>query len=146
MTISILLVDDNAIFREGVRTFLEAQEDFKVVGEAGSGVAALQLAAQLAPDVVLLDWQMPGLSGMAVLNLLAKVSSGTRIIILSMHAEDDYVVSARQHGAAGYVLKDDIVDHLPKALRAVKEGEQYFHISALSLNDIIKLPGGSLCS
>ncbi len=132
MTISILLVDDNAIFREGVRTFLEAQQDFQVVGEAGSGAAALQLIAQLAPDVVLLDWQMPGLSGMAVLSLLVKGDSGTRIIILSMHAEEDYVNSAIQHGAAGYVLKDEIVNHLPKAIHAVKDGGQYFSFSALS--------------
>lgn len=125
MSVSILLVDDNKMFREGVQAFLKEQDGLLVVGETGSGADALLLVNQLAPDVVLLDWQMPGMSGLVVLCKLIERKTRSRVIILSMHSDEVYVTSAMLNGAHGYVLKDDIVNHLPKAVRTVANGGQY---------------------
>ena len=125
MPVSLLLVDDNAVFREGLRGFLESQPEFEVIADTGNGSQALLLAIDLLPDVVLLDWHMPGVSGLAVLCWLAQHQKNTRIIILSMHSDEAYIDIAIQNGARGYVLKDDIVDHLPGAIRAVMANQKY---------------------
>jgi two-component system response regulator NreC len=126
MIISLLLVDDHTVFREGVRALLETTNGFHVVAEADNGNEALILAERLRPDVVVLDWVMPGLSGREVLQRLKKQQPEAHVIILSMHADEAYVSSAVQSGASGYILKEDIVGHLAQAVRAAAAGQRYF--------------------
>src|SRR5512141_708927 len=101
----IVLADDHAILRTGLRLLLEAQPDMKVVGEAGDGREALALAAQLQPDLILLDLSMPGLGGLEALPILRKAAPAARILILTMHDDESYLRQALRGGAAGYVLK-----------------------------------------
>jgi DNA-binding NarL/FixJ family response regulator len=126
MTISVLLADGHAIFREGVRTLLETNADFKIIGEAGNGKEVLALAEHLHPDVVVLDYVMPGLNGMDVTWQLHTKQPQTHVVILSMHADKAYILKAIDNGARGYVAKEDIVDHLIKAVRAAAAGRPYF--------------------
>jgi len=122
MPISILLVDDHAIFRKGIRLLLETRADFHVLGEASSGVEALAMAAELRPDVMILDWVMPGLNG---LDVLRQAQPGVRVVVLSMHSDEAYVASALQNGACAYVLKDNIVNQLIKAVQSAAAGSTY---------------------
>ena len=126
MTLSILLVDDHIIFREGVRTFLEATTDFQIAGEAGNGQLALALARRLRPDVVVLDYMMPGMSGLAVVRSLHKHLPETRVVMLSLHDEEFYVLNCIMNGASGYILKEDVSAHLALAITAAASGCFYF--------------------
>jgi DNA-binding NarL/FixJ family response regulator len=126
MNASVLLVDDNEIFQESVRTYIGIYPEIIVAGAANNGNDALALAANLHPDVVLLDWLMPGLSGLGVLCRLIDSYPDIKVIILSMHTDEAYVESAVRHGAMGYIIKEDIASHLVRAIRAVCEGEKYF--------------------
>jgi DNA-binding NarL/FixJ family response regulator len=134
MSVSILLVDDNEMFRKGVRSFLKEQVGLQVIGEAGSGADALVLVEQFAPDVILLDWQMPGMSGLVVLCKLMEMKILSRVIILSMHSDEVYVNHAFLNGAYGYVLKDHIVNHLPKAIHSVVQGGHYISFPVQNIN------------
>lgn len=120
--ISVLLVDDHTIVRQGLRPLLEAAGDIEVVGEASSGEEALQQVALLHPTVTILDLLMPGMNGLEV---AARVASHTRVLILSMHSSDAYVVEALRAGALGYVVKDASAEELITAIRAVSQGEHY---------------------
>jgi two-component system, NarL family, response regulator NreC len=126
MTISILLVDDNAVFRKAVLSFLNSAGDFQVIGEAGDGLEALELAENLRPDVIVMDWAMPRLGGMETTFQLMKAFPQAHIIVLSMHSDHIHVQSAVQAGACGYVLKEDTVEHLAKAIHAAAAGLLYF--------------------
>ncbi len=125
----ILLADDHAILRTGLRLLLEAQPDMTVVGEAGDGREALALAAQLQPDLILLDLSMPGLGGLDALPILRKVVSAARILILTMHDDESYLRQALRGGASGYVLKKAVDHELLSAVHAVMRGEVYVHPS-----------------
>ncbi len=125
MAISILLVDDHAVFRDGVRMLLQSISDFSIVGEAGNGMDALSLIQDRRPDVVVLDWVMPGLSGLEVLQQMKKKGLDTHVIIVSMYTDETYVTSAFKHNAYGYVAKDDIAAHLANAIRSVAAGNRY---------------------
>jgi DNA-binding NarL/FixJ family response regulator len=120
--ISVLLVDDHTIVRQGLRPLLEAAGDIEVVGEASSGEEALQQVALLHPTVTILDLLMPGMNGLEV---AARVASHTHVLILSMHSSDAYVVAALRAGALGYVVKDASAQELITAIRAVSQGEYY---------------------
>lgn len=120
--ISVLLVDDHTIVRQGLRPLLEAAGDIEVVGEASSGEEALQQVALLHPTVTILDLLMPGMNGLEV---AARVASHTRVLILSMHSSDAYVVEALRAGALGYVVKDASAQELITAIRTVSRGEHY---------------------
>src|SRR5438874_1587632 len=102
---TIVLVEDHRILREGLRVLLEAQPDLSVVGEADDGVGVADMVERLTPDVLIMDLMLPGLSGMEVTRQVHQRTPGTRIIILSMHADDSYVLQALGNGALGYVLK-----------------------------------------
>jgi two-component system response regulator NreC len=121
----LLLADDHAVLRSGLRLLLEAQPDLKVVGEAGDGREAIGLAQSLQPDVILLDLTMPGLGGMAALPLLRKAAPASRILILTMHDDEGYLRQALHNGASGYVLKKAADGELLSAVRAVSRGEIY---------------------
>ncbi len=127
--IRIVLADDHAILRTGLRLLLEAQPDIKVVGEAGDGREALALAAQVQPDLVLLDLSMPGLGGLEALPILRKVAPAARILILTMHDDESYLRQALRGGASGYVLKKAVDHELLSAVQAVMRGEVYVHPS-----------------
>jgi DNA-binding NarL/FixJ family response regulator len=121
--IRVLLVDDHALVRQGVRQFLEDADDIMVVGEGADGEQALRLAEQLQPDVVLLDIQMPGMSGIEALRRLKARQPETRVLILTAYDEDPYVFASLRAGANGYVLKTADVEELLRAVRAVYRGE-----------------------
>lgn len=125
----ILLADDHAVLRAGLKLLLDSQPDLQVVGEAGDGSQALALAEQLQPDMVLLDLGMPGLGGLQALPLVRKAAPQARILVLTMHDDESYLRQALQRGAAGYVLKKAADTELLLAIRAVMRGEVYIHSS-----------------
>jgi DNA-binding NarL/FixJ family response regulator len=124
--IRVLVVDDHAVVREGLRSVLVAQPGFEVVGDAGDAAEALALAEREEPDVVLLDVTMPGESGLAAAARLRDRLPATRILILSMHDRAEYVLEAMRAGASGYLLKDASPATLRDAVRAVHRGDAYF--------------------
>jgi two-component system, NarL family, nitrate/nitrite response regulator NarL len=124
--IRVLVADDHMIVRTGIRHVLEGQAEFEVVGEAASGEEALELTPQLKPDVVLLDISMPGPSGLQVTERLRAISPGTRVLILSMYDNAEYVLQSVRAGAHGYLLKDTAATELRDAVRTVCRGESYF--------------------
>jgi NarL family two-component system response regulator LiaR len=121
--IRILLVDDHAVVREGLRAFLELQEDFEIVGEAGDGEAGVREAERLRPDVILMDLVMPGLDGVRAMRALRETLPEARVIVLTSFTEDDRLLPAIQAGAAGYLLKDAQPAELARAVRAAHAGE-----------------------
>jgi DNA-binding NarL/FixJ family response regulator len=126
MTISVLLVDDHTLFRESVRALLTATTDFNVVGEAGDGIDALVIVEHLYPDVVVLDYMMPGMNGVDIMWWLHKQRPETHVVLLSMHNDDAYVAAAIKNGASAYILKEDVVKHLAQAVAAAAAGQRYF--------------------
>lgn len=125
--IRILLADDHAVLRSGLRLLINSQPDMTVVGEAGSGSEAAAQAAALQPDVLLLDLNMPGMDGLAALPQLRKDAPNSRILILTMYDDVSYLQEALNAGAAGYVLKKAVDSELLTAIRAVMRGETYVH-------------------
>ena len=125
--ITILIVDDHAVVRRGVRAFLEAQQDFAVVGEAGSGGEAVLLAADLAPDVVLMDLVMPGMDGVQATRLVKQKSPGSQVIVLTSYHEDEHIFPAIRAGALSYLLKDIGLPDLADAIRKAARGEVVMH-------------------
>ncbi len=123
--VRVLLADDHTLVRAGLRKLLEAMPEVEVVGEASDGLALLALAAQLQPTMVLMDIAMPGLNGLETTARLARQSPAIRVLILSMHQNEEYVRQALRHGAAGYLLKDAAPMELDLAIRAVLRGETY---------------------
>jgi DNA-binding NarL/FixJ family response regulator len=125
--IRVLIADDHAVVRQGLRTFLELQEDIEVVGEAADGEAALRAAAELEPDVVLMDLVMPRLDGVAAIEGLRARGSTARVIVLTSFLDEDKVLPAVRAGAAGYLLKDVAPAELVGAIRTVDRGEALLH-------------------
>lgn len=124
--IRVLVVDDHAVVREGIRSVLERQPGFEVVGEAADGAAALKLAASTNPDVVVLDVSMPGGSGLRTAADLRTQVPEARVLILSMYDNAEYVLEAVRAGASGYLLKDSAATDLRQAVTKVHAGESYF--------------------
>jgi len=125
----ILLADDHAVLRSGLRLLLTSQNEFDVVGGASSGTEALTLAESLQPDLILLDLSMPALGGLDALPTLRKLVPSARILILTMHDDPQYLRQALKQGASGYVLKKAADSELLSAMRAVLRGEVYVHPS-----------------
>jgi len=121
----ILLVDDHALVRAGIRALLESLPRLEVVGETGDGLEAVRLARDLAPDAILLDITMPGLNGLEVASRVARSGVGSRVLVLSMHASPEYAARAFAAGAAGYLIKDSAFDELAMALEAIGAGRRY---------------------
>ncbi len=122
----VLIADDHTVVRQGIRGVLEEVEGLEVVAEAGDGDEALALVKELEPDVVVLDVNMPGKTGLEVAKALRDDGASVRILILSMHDDPEYVLQAVRVGADGYVLKDVSPAELRDAVRAVHEGREYF--------------------
>jgi two-component system, NarL family, response regulator NreC len=123
--IRILLVDDHAVVRQGFRMILGAQADMEIAGEAANGREAVELAASLHPDIVVMDVAMPELNGIEATRRITAEDSHIRVIALSMHKDSVYVREILRAGARGYLLKDSGADDLVKAVRAVAAGEGY---------------------
>ena len=122
---TILLADDHPVVLSGIRTTLERDPDFKIIGETTDGLEAVRLTQQLQPDVLVTDMMMPGLTGLEVARQVREQVPQTRILLLSMHANESYVLEALKHGATGYILKDSPAEELIKAVRQVATGKRY---------------------
>jgi DNA-binding NarL/FixJ family response regulator len=144
MPVRVLLADDHTLVRAGIRGLLQGLQGVEVVGEAGEGQEALRLAQTLRPDVVLMDIGMPGLNGLEVAGRLATLDGSIRVIILSMHTSEEYVLRALRAGCAGYLLKDSAVAELEVAMRAVARGETYLSpaVSKRVVDDYVSRTGG----
>ena len=142
--IRVLLVDDQALFREGLRTLLSVRPDIEVVGEAADGAEALRLAATLKPDVVLMDVRMPVLDGVAATRRLRLIRPETRVIMLTTFDDDEYVFDGLRAGAAGYLLKDVPSAKLVEAIRATAQGESFLQpsVAAKVVAEFARLPAG----
>lgn len=126
----IMIVDDHAIVRSGLRAIIRVTPDMQLAGEAENGRAAIDLAARLAPDVVLMDLIMPELDGVAAIAAIKRAQPAVRIVALTTFAEADLVLGAVQAGADGYLLKDADVQELTRAIRTVHGGQPYLHPAA----------------
>ena len=141
--IGVLVVDDHAVVREGLRTFLELQDGIAVVGEAADGEEAVRQAEALRPDVVLMDLVMPRLDGVGAMRELRRRLPATRVIVLTSFAEDERLLPAIQAGAAGYLLKNVAPTELARAVRAAHAGEALLDpVIAARLVDAIAQPPG----
>jgi two-component system, NarL family, response regulator NreC len=123
--IRVVLIDDHALVRQGFRRILEDDPDITVVGEAGNGLDAVTLVKKTDPDVVVMDMSMPEMNGLHATMELLKQRPGTKVLILSMYSEEQYVRNALDAGAKGYILKNAIENDLTRAVRAVAAGERY---------------------
>jgi DNA-binding NarL/FixJ family response regulator len=126
MTVKILIVDDHAVVRDGLRMILEAKRDLSVVGTAANGRDAVAKAEALRPDVVLMDIAMRDLNGIEATRLICRAAPSVRVIILSMYHTGEHVYRALEAGARGYVLKESAGDEVVKAVRSVMQGRSYF--------------------
>ena len=124
-SIRVVLVDDHALVRQGFRRILEDDPELQVVGEASNGLDAIGLVKKTDPDVVVMDMAMPEMSGLHATMELMKQRPGTKVLILSMYSEEQYVRNALDAGAKGYILKNAIENDLTRAEKAVASGEQY---------------------
>ena len=123
--IRVLLVDDHALVRAGIRSLLEKMPEVEVVGEASNGREALQLIGSELPNLVLMDIAMAGLGGLETLPRVVKKFPGVRVIVLSAHANEEYVIRALRYGASGYMLKDAATVELQLAINSVAQGKTY---------------------
>lgn len=129
--IRLMLVDDHAIVRDGIRLLLEQVEDFQITEEATNGEEALEKLKKSdveanRPDVVLMDISLPGMSGIQTAQVIARQHKQVRVLMLSMHNNEDYILRSVEAGAAGYILKDTSSDEMVKAIRTVAAGEKYY--------------------
>lgn len=131
MTVKILLVDDQSLFREGLRTLLSVQPDFDVVGEASNGEEALRMATRLQPNIVLMDLRMPVMDGVTATQRLRESLPQCRVIVLTTFDDDEYVFDGLRAGAVGYLLKDVSSEKLFEAIRAADRGE-YFLLPSIT--------------
>ena len=122
----ILIVEDHPLFRNGLRTLISGVEDFEVAGEASDGEQAVTLALDLLPDVVLMDLQLPGQSGIEAIRAIVAASPTTRILVVTLFQDDDSVFAALRAGARGYILKDADEAEMIRAIRAIAAGESLF--------------------
>jgi len=139
--IRILVADDHGIIRTGLKLLLERDQDMQVAGEAADGREAVRLAAELRPDIVVIDIGMPLLNGIDATAQILRENPQIGVIILSMHADESYIMRALNAGAKGYLLKDSADDDLLKAVRTVAEGKPFFSpvIAHTLLEDYVKL-------
>lgn len=133
MLVNVVIIDDHAIVRQGIKQLLELDESIKVVGEAGDGVIGLETIKQVEPDIILLDINMPNMNGLEVLRKLKEKRIHSKVLILTIHNEVEYLLKAVDIGADGYVLKDSELSILKKAIFTVNDGERYIQPSLTPL-------------
>ena len=143
--IKVLVADDHTVVREGLRHVLEGEPGFTILAEASTAADAVRLTETEKPDVVLLDITMPGESGLQAAARIRKLAPSTRILILSMHDNPEYVLESVRAGAHGYLLKDSAATELRQAIRTVRQGEEYFSApSAHRLRAAVRGQAGEL--
>ncbi len=137
---TILLAEDHHVVRQAFKVLLEEDPGWLVVGEAANGLDAVALAEQLQPDILLVDLMMPGINGLEVTRQVSRLSPETRVIVLSMHSDEAYVLEALRNGAVGYVLKSSPAMELMQAMRDVRKGRRYLSppLSERALDDYVK--------
>ena len=133
MIVRILLADDHKIIVDGLRSLLERSNDLKVVGQASDGLSAVRLAADLSPDLVIMDISLPGLNGIDATRRILEVNPRVKVIALSMHKDGRYIAEALKSGAAGYLLKESAFDELTAAIRSVMKGTCFLSASIADL-------------
>jgi len=131
--VRILLADDHAVLRAGLRALLESAADFEVVGEAGTGEEAVERARELRPDVVVMDLSMPGIGGLEATRRIAALGQGTRVLVLTVHAEEEYLLPVLEAGGSGYVMKTSADVDLIRAIRTVARDEVFLYPKATKL-------------
>jgi DNA-binding NarL/FixJ family response regulator len=138
--IRIILADDHAVMRSGLRLLLEQQKDFEIVGEASDGREAVKLAETLKPDIAVLDITMPNLNGIEAARQITAKQLGVSIVVLSMHADESFVLRALKAGARGYLLKESPEADFINAIRMVSEGKSFFSptVSRMLVEDYVR--------
>ena len=138
--IRLLLADDHPVVRKGILACLAQNRELEVIGEAGDGNEALAKARKLTPDLVLMDIDMPGMDGLAVTEVLRKELPQTRVLILSMHGNTEYIMRILESGARGYVLKEASPEELVRAIQTVNAGETFFSpaVARAALNQYVQ--------
>ena len=141
--IKLMIVDDHPIVRRGIGMCLARQPHMEIVGEAGDGREAIRLARELQPDIMLMDIDMPEVSGLVVADLLRRELPKIKVLILSMHTNKEYVLRIIQCGARGFVLKEAPTDELVRAIECVSAGEAYFssEVARVALNQFVRGSG-----
>ncbi len=134
--IRVLIADDHSLMRKGLKQILELEKDIEVVGQAADGRQAIEMATSLKPDVVLMDINMPILSGIQAIRMLKDNNTSARIIVLTIHEDKEYLLETIRMGAAGYILKDAEAEHLIEAIRMVCKGKTYIQPNLTT--DLIK--------
>ncbi len=139
-SIRILLADDHKLMRAGLRLVIDQQPDLSVVGEADDGRQAVELSSSLKPDVVVMDIGMPNLNGIEAARKITEIRADTRVVMLSMHSDEGYVLRALKAGARAYLLKDSATADLVQAIHAVVEGKSFFSpaVSKVLLADYMR--------
>jgi DNA-binding NarL/FixJ family response regulator len=140
MSIKIVLADDHRILREGFRAILQRHEGIEVIGEAGDGLASVELARKLSPDIVIMDVSMPKMNGIEATRAIVSGNGDIKVIGLSMHASRQFAIAMLKAGASGYLLKSHTLEELLSTVRAVLKGEIYLcpHLAASVLEGYIK--------
>jgi DNA-binding NarL/FixJ family response regulator len=133
MPIKVLIADDHSVVRKGIVNLLEDEADILIVGEASDGDEAIDMIPAAAPDVLLLDITMPRMSGIEVIREVTRLHPEVRILVFSMHNNPDYILTAVQNGAAGYLLKDTDQEEILRAIRTVADGDLYYPANASSV-------------
>ncbi|WP_405411781.1 response regulator [Maribacter sp. Asnod1-A12] len=135
----IVLADDHALVRDGIRSLLESETDLQVIGEASNGKEAIELVAKVNPDILIIDIRMPVMNGIDAVAELTKSNSDVKTIILSMHDSEEYILKSISSGANGYLLKDTDKSEFIKAIHTVREGGKYFSgdISNVLVNNLL---------
>ncbi len=123
--ISLFLADDHTLVRQGIAAIINQGDDMEVVGECGDGLKVTEEVLQTKPDVLILDLTMPGLNGLDICRQLSRKAKGTAILVVTMHADEEFIVRALENGASGYLIKDAAAEQLAEAVRTVARGDLY---------------------
>ena len=136
--ISIIIADDHALIRDGIKTMLSRNPDYKIIAEAENGTELIKLASSLMPDLILADISMPVMNGFEALTELRKTLPDIRVILLTMHEEPEYIIKAARSGANGYLLKNIDYEELHRAIGLVMSGQKYFnqHVSSILMDEL----------
>jgi two-component system response regulator NreC len=131
--IRILLVDDHAVLRAGLRALLDAEQELEVIGEAGTGEEGVSMTERLKPDIVVMDLSMPGIGGLEATRRIAAMDQGTRVLVLTMHGEEEHLLPVLEAGGSGYVNKTGADEELIEAIRTVARGDVFLYPNAAKL-------------